>query len=103
MKKLLISVPLMLSVTMCFGQFKVDSSGHVGMNATPNSSYICNIESNQTIPLRLINNTDLNYAATKALYAESTLLSYAGSPISVGNNVTYGSSFGNVLVKGVFY
>ena len=103
MKRLIIYTLLQLSVTVCFGQFKVDSSGHVGMNATPNSSYICNIESNQKIPLRLINNTSLNNTATKALYAESTLLSYAGSPISVGNNVTYGSSFGNVLVKGVFY
>ena len=40
MKRLCMIIPLSFSVTLCFGQFKVDSIGHVGMNAAPNASYI---------------------------------------------------------------
>ena len=95
MKRLCMILPLSFSVTVCFGQFKVDSIGHVGMNAATNASYICNIESNQATPLRLLNNTNLNHATTKALYTESKVLSYDSYGIhSVGINNSCGLACG---------
>ena len=88
-------LPLSFSVTVCFGQFKVDSIGHVGMNAATNASYICNIESNQATPLRLLNNTNLHYTNVKALYAESKLYTYESYGIhSVGINNSLGLACG---------